>query len=180
MVRKEDHLVISKRGGISPEQAKKVIAELRDPEKLMDLEIVDLDDLPKIELSDSGIYKNSVGLSTGQKCTAILPILLFDSASPLIIDQPEDNLDNRYVYECIVATVKKVKAHRQLIFVTHNPNIPVLGDAEKIIVMQSDGRSGSIARSGSVNQCRDAIINLLEGGAEAFRLRSNRYNSAIE
>ena len=135
----------------------KVIAELRNPEKLMELEIVDLDDLPKIELSDGGIYKNSAGLSTGQKCTAILPILLFESANPLLIDQPEDNLDNRYVYECIVATVKKVKGGRQLIFVTHNPNIPVLGDAEQIVVMQSDGRSGSIQATGTVDQCRDAI-----------------------
>lgn len=180
LVRKEDHLAISKRGGINPDQAKKVINELRNPDKMMDLEIADLDDLPKIELSDGGIYKNSAGLSTGQKCTAILPILLFDSASPLLIDQPEDNLDNSYVYETVVKTVKKAKANRQLIFVTHNPNIPVLGDAEQVIVMQSDGRSGSVAGAGSVDQCRDAIINLLEGGVKAFQLRSERYHIATE
>lgn len=177
LARKDEPLILSKRGSINPEQAKKVIAELRNPEKLMELEIVDLDDLPKIELSDGGIYKNSAGLSTGQKCTAILPILMFDSANPLLIDQPEDNLDNRYVYECIVATVKKVKSGRQLIFVTHNPNIPVLGDAEQIVVMQSDGRSGSVHSSGNVDECRDSIINLLEGGSEAFRLRSERYDA---
>lgn len=94
LARKDEPLILSKRGSINPEQAKKVIAELRNPEKLMELEIVDLDDLPKIELSDGGMYKNSAGLSTGQKCTAILPILMFDSANPLLIDQPEDNLDN--------------------------------------------------------------------------------------
>jgi len=179
LARKDEPILLSRRGGINPDQAKKVIAELRVPEKLMELEIVDLDDLPKIELSDGGIYKNSAGLSTGQKCTAILPILMFDSANPLLIDQPEDNLDNRYVYECIVTTVKKVKGGRQLIFVTHNPNIPVLGDAEQVVVLQSDGRSGSIHSSGTVDECRDSIINLLEGGSQAFRLRSKRYGVQI-
>jgi len=179
LARKDEPILLSRRGGINPDQAKKVIAELRVPEKLMELEIVDLDDLPKIELSDGGIYKNSAGLSTGQKCTAILPILMFDSANPLLIDQPEDNLDNRYVYECIVTTVKKVKGGRQLIFVTHNPNIPVLGDAEQVVVLQSDGRSGSIHSSGTVDECRDSIINLLEGGSQAFRLRSKRYGVRI-
>jgi len=104
-----------------------------------------------------------------------------DSGSALqvmmtLIDQPEDNLDNSYVYETVVKTVKKAKTNRQLIFVTHNPNIPVLGDAEQVIVMQSDGRSGSVAGTGSVDQCRDAIINLLEGGVKAFQLRSERYH----
>ena len=138
--------------------------------------IVDLDDLPRIELNDNGVYKNSSGLSTGQKCTAILPILLFDSANPLLVDQPEDNLDNRYVYECIVESVKKVKAKRQLIFVTHNPNIPVLGDAELVIVMQSDGSQGGVRKSGNVDNCKREIVDLLEGGADAFRLRGERYH----
>ena len=179
LVRKNDQAALSRKGNISPDQARKVIQELANPEKLMELEIVDLDDLPKIELSDNGNYKNSAGLSTGQKCTAILPILLFDSANPLLIDQPEDNLDNRYVYECVVDTVRKVKGGRQLIFVTHNPNIPVLGDSERVIVMHSDGRSGAVCKTGSVDECREEIINLLEGGLDAFRLRGERYSSPI-
>jgi len=175
LIRNNEPVLLSRKGNINPDQARKVIQELSNLEKLMELEIVDLDDLPKIELSDNGVYKNSTGLSTGQKCTAILPILLFDSANPLLIDQPEDNLDNRYVYECVVDTVRKVKGGRQLIFVTHNPNIPVLGDSEQVIVMHSDGRSGTIRKTGSVDECREDIINLLEGGADAFRLRSERY-----
>ena len=143
----------------------------------MDLQILDMDDYPSIELCDNGVYKPSAGLSTGQKCTAILPLLMFDSINPLLIDQPEDNLDNRFVYEAIVTSVNDVKHMRQLIFVTHNPNIPVLGDASKVVVMQSDGRTGSIKIEGNVDQCRDEIINLLEGGADAFRLRSERYHT---
>ena len=180
LVRKNEPAILSRKGNINPDQARKVIQELGNPEKLMELEIVDLDDLPKIELSDNGVYKNSAGLSTGQKCTAILPILLFDSANPLIIDQPEDNLDNRYVYECVVDTVLKVKGGRQLIFVTHNPNIPVLGESERVIVLHSDGRSGAVRKTGTVDECRAEIINLLEGGADAFRLRSERYNKVLK
>lgn len=178
LIRRNESGLLSRKGNINPDQARKVLQELASPEKLMELEIVDMDDLPKIELCDNGVYKNSADLSTGQKCTAILPILLFDSANPLLIDQPEDNLDNRYVYECVVDTVRKVKRGRQMIFVTHNPNIPVLGDSERVIVLQSDGRSGTIRKTGNVDECRDEIINLLEGGADAFRLRSERYHPA--
>ena len=66
-----------------------------------------------------------------------------------------------------MTSVNDVKHMRQLIFVTHNPNIPVLGDASKVVVMQSDGRTGSVKVVGDVDRCRDEIINLLEGGAEA-------------
>ena len=99
---------------------------------------------------------------------------MFDRVNPLLIDQPEDNLDNCYVYETIVNSVNDVKRMRQLIFVTHNPNIPVLGDASRVFVMQSDGRTGSVKVEGDVDRCRDDIINLLEGGEKAFDLRTER------
>ncbi|PTY02381.1 hypothetical protein DB346_09770 [Verrucomicrobia bacterium LW23] len=178
MIKKGDTEELARRGGISSDQAEKVMELLRNQAIIMELEVVEMEDVPRIDLSDHGVYKNSVGLSTGQKCTAILPILLFDSANPLIIDQPEDNLDNRYVYECVVEAVRKVKSSRQLIFITHNPNIPVLGDAENVIVLKSDGWNGQLEETGSVDQCRASIVNLLEGGKEAFRLRSERYNGA--
>lgn len=175
MVRRGIAGALAKSASINPQQASMVLKVLASPEKLMELEILDQDDAPSIELCDNGIYKNAAELSTGQKCTAILPILMFESANPLLIDQPEDNLDNRYVYETVVASVNKVKETRQLIFVTHNPNIPVLGDAAHVIVMQSDGRTASPKRIGNVDDCRDEIVSLLEGGAEAFRLRSEKY-----
>ena len=103
---------------------------------------------------------------------------MFDRVNPLLIDQPEDNLDNCYVYETIVNSVNDVKRMRQLIFVTHNPNIPVLGDASRVFVMQSDGRTGSVKVEGDVDRCRDDIINLLEGGEKAFDLRTERYKTA--
>ncbi len=176
MVRQEDQTGLQRATGINLKQAATVIKCLAPPDQLMTLEVVDSEDLPLIELCDNDVYKASSELSTGQKCTAILPILMLESANPLMIDQPEDNLDNSYVFESIVTSVRNVKTRRQLIFVTHNPNIPVLGEAELVLVMQSNGHSGAVKMCGGVDDCRDEIINLLEGGKDAFRLRGERYN----
>jgi len=126
-------------------------------------------------LKDGDTYKESLSLSTGQKCTAILPILLLDSENPLLVDQPEDNLDNGFIYGTIVDSLRNIKRQRQLIFVTHNPNIPVLGDAERVFVLESDGRCGRKIKEGTVDQCKDKIVALLEGGEEAFKQRKERY-----
>jgi len=160
---------------LSPDQARKILDGLAVPEVLFRLESVDLGDAPRIELNDNGEYKPSGSLSTGQKCTAVLPILLLDSANPLLIDQPEDNLDNRFIFEHVVGSLREVKTRRQLLFVTHNPNIPVLGDAERVFVLDSDGLRAFVACAGSVDDCREPILTLLEGGAEAFTQRQCRY-----
>ena len=161
--------------GINQNQAKVVVSHLRTRAFLAELEIVEMADRTKIELDDQGTYKPTETLSTGQKCDTILPILLLESDRPLLIDQPEDNLDNRFVHNTIVANVLRVKENRQLIFVTHNPNIPVLADAERMLVMTSDGKSATRRICGTVDECKDDIIDLLEGGADAFRKRKERY-----
>ena len=160
---------------LNPDQAKVVIPMLKNADFLADLETVDIPDGVKIELNDHGTYKQTETLSTGQKCNAILPILLLDSERPLLIDQPEDNLDNEFVHNIIVESVKDVKTKRQLIFVTHNPNIPVLCDSEQMLVMESDGTAGHVRKSGSVDDCKLDIINILEGGEVAFKERQKRY-----
>jgi ABC-type lipoprotein export system ATPase subunit len=160
---------------LSSDQAAIVTVALKNPKFLAALEVVDIPDRVKIELNDRGKFKPTECLSTGQKCNAILPILLLESERPLLIDQPEDNLDNEYVHSFVVENIKRVKEHRQLIFVTHNPNIPVLGDAESVLVVESDGSYGHLRRTGSVDDCKSDIINLLEGGKEAFKERQERY-----
>jgi len=172
-LRQVDELV--EKADLNRDQAEKVIAELSASEHLYSLETVELIDLPSIELNDGGTYKDSQSLSTGQKCTTILPILLMESERPLLVDQPEDNLDNRFITQTIVESLNKVKAHRQLIFVTHNPNIPVLGDASKVFVMDSDGMAAHVEKEGTADACKDEIVTLLEGGEDAFRLRKERY-----
>ena len=160
---------------IERERTNKIIAQLQNSRELFEIETVELYDQPLIELKDGATYKAAKDLSTGQKCTTILPILLLESVKPLIIDQPEDNLDNAFVYDTVVKSIRKSKRKRQLIFVTHNPNIPVLGDAEKVFVLHSDGRQGEVIAEGDVDAVKTQIETILEGGREAFEKRRKRY-----
>jgi len=176
IVRSSDPSPLVDKAELNPDQAAKVMNALANSERLYDLETVELVDQPKIELKDGENYKDSESLSTGQKCTTVLPILLMESEKPLLIDQPEDNLDNSFISQAVVDSLHKVKARGQLIFVTHNPNIPVLGDASEVLVLQSDGARAQIARNGSVDACKEEIVTLLEGGEGAFRQRRERYD----
>jgi len=174
-VRQMDKDALMERAGLNPDQAEKVVAKLAGTPEIFQIESAELLDLPRIELLDGSDYKDSATLSTGQKCTTILPILLLESENPLLIDQPEDNLDNRFIYETVVQNVMRVKRTRQLIFVTHNPNIPVLGEAERVFVMDSSGRRGTVERAGTVDECKTEVETLLEGGKEAFEMRMRKY-----
>lgn len=175
IVRRCDTTRLVEDGGMPEDQAVRIITHLRESNQIGRLETIDLDDEPLIALKDGSDFKNSADLSTGQRCTVILPILLFESDRPLLIDQPEDNLDNAFVYDTIVRSLREVKASRQLIFVTHNPNIPVLGEAERVFVFASDGRRGGVCDVGTVEEVKGQIEHLLEGGKEAFVLRMQKY-----
>jgi energy-coupling factor transporter ATP-binding protein EcfA2 len=170
-----DGKLVAERTGFDEERARRVIDALRADGGAYDLEAVDLEDVPCIELLDGDKYKESPNLSTGQRCTTILPILLVQSERPLLIDQPEDNLDNAFIYETIVKALQAVRGARQVVFVTHNPNIPVLGDAERVFVLESDGHNARLRRVGTVDECKDDIETILEGGREAFLQRKRRY-----
>jgi energy-coupling factor transporter ATP-binding protein EcfA2 len=164
------------------ERCRKILDSFRDTVDPLALEVIAIEDRIGIELNVSSTakanFKDASDLSRGQKCTALLPILLARRDSPLIIDQPEDNLDNHFIFETVVNAVQRLKRRRQMIFITHNANIPVLAEADLVLVMNSDGRIGAVEKSGTVDQCREQIIDLLEGGREAFELRSKRYASA--
>jgi hypothetical protein len=174
-IRAKDRGALRTAASLNDNQIARLLDQFSDEERLGALEAVELADRPTIELNDKGCYKETANLSTGQKCTAVLPILLINSDSPLLIDQPEDNLDNRFVFEHIVHSIRKVKQVRQLIFVTHNPNIPVLGEAERIVVLDSDGVAARVRNAGTVDQCKSDIVTLLEGGEDAFAKRAQRY-----
>lgn len=148
---------------------------LKNGELLFEIEIVETTDMPKITLLDEGTPKELSTLSTGQKCTTVLPILLLEETKPLLIDQPEDNVDNKYVFKVVVEKLRKIKANRQLIFVTHNANIPVLGEAERVVVMKSSGDRARVLAVGNVDEVKDHVETILEGGAEAFEARRKLY-----
>ena len=135
---------LNKAFGITPAQAERVTKA--DPEVLMRIEELDLPPTTAIRLNtapagDPPVWQRLEDLSTGQKATAVLLLLLLESDAPLIIDQPEDDLDNRFITEGIVPRMREEKQRRQFIFSTHNANIPVLGDAEMIVGLSASGRS---------------------------------------
>ena len=153
-----------------------------DEEKLFELEILEIPDLPIIELQvGSGElgYKPLQHLSIGQKCTALLSLVLLESPAPLLIDQPEDDLDNHFIFDQIVTTLRSTKEKRQFIIATHNANIPVSGDAELILVMQADDHKGWIDADGigsiDTESIKQSVEKILEGGEVAFRMRKEKY-----
>ncbi|HNU61728.1 MAG TPA: AAA family ATPase [Methanofastidiosum sp.] len=115
--------------------------------------------------------------SAGQKTATILTFLLSFGAEPLILDQPEDDLDNHLVYGLIVNRLKESKETRQVIIVTHNANIPVNGDSEYIIAMDSESPRLNILHQGTIDEAsiKKEICDVMEGGEDAFKLRSQRY-----
>lgn len=167
--------------GITPSVAES-LARLPQ-EKILELEEIELPDRVSIELNteheSEENYRRLERLSTGQKCTAILHLLLLQNRDPLIMDQPEDNLDNAFIADRIVNELRKVKITRQFIFATHNPNIPVFGDAEWIGVCESSNDRASIPAElqGAIDttSVRDRAAEILEGGKLAFDQRRAKY-----
>lgn len=150
--------------------------------QLYALEAIDIEERVSLELNVSHNrerYRPLDRLSTGQQCTAILHLLLLGNQDPLIMDQPEDNLDNAFIAERIVQELRIAKTERQFLFATHNANIPVFGDAEWIGVCSSseDRAEMPVDGQGSIDipAIRDEVARILEGGKEAFMQRKEKY-----
>lgn len=166
---------------IDETRAEALITALYETSGIYEIESIYCQDLPnfylKIEKGSTTTkdnYVKSDELSTGQRCTTVLPIVFAVSNNPLIIDQPEDNLDNKYITQSIYKIINDQKKKRQLIFITHNPNIPVLSNSEFNLFLNFHTHS-EILSEGSIDDVKDSILKILEGGEEAFRLRNKIY-----
>jgi hypothetical protein len=159
-------------------------------EVAMQIEELDLLPTTRIELNVAGegqspTWQTLDDLSAGQKGTAILLLLLLEADAPLIVDQPEDDLDNRFITEGVVPKMREEKRRRQFVFATHNANIPVLGDAELIVGLRASGEANvsrgraeiPIEHMGSIDtrSVRELVEEILEGGREAFEMRRLKY-----
>lgn len=116
--------------------------------------------------------------SLGQRASALILFLLAQKENDvLIIDQPEDDLDNQTIYDEVIKELKKIKGNMQFIFATHNANIPVLGDSEKVISCSYDEKKITV-HSGTIDnhQTQRFIVDIMEGGDEAFNRRKNIYS----
>ena len=150
-------------------------------EEWLDISLVELDDIPVFEYRQrEGEYIQFSEASAGQQATALLRVLLSQDGSPLLIDQPEEDLDNQVIRD-IVAELWKAKFKRQIIFSSHNANIVVNGDADLVICCDyrtaGDHSGGKIKCQGAIDveEINKEITAVMEGGEEAFRLRKAKY-----
>ena len=127
---------------------------------------------------DDGSYRPLNDLSGGQRVSVLLSLLLETTDDrPLVIDQPEDELDNRFLSETVLPALKKLRGRRQVIVATHNANVVVNGDADMVIQLDATAHRGRVACAGAIEEpaMRDAIVRTVDGGEEAFRLRRRKY-----
>lgn len=165
-----------------------IINRLRNITTLGQIERVIVKDKPYIKIkkiifnndgSTTIREKDFSKLSMGQQQSILLTLLLYSKRNcPLIIDQPEDNLDSEFIYKTLVKNLKRIKEHRQVIIVTHNANIAVLGDSELLIPLKSTNEKTSIIDRGSIdnNKTNKIACSILEGGETAFKKRQSIYN----
>ncbi|MCZ2076049.1 MAG: hypothetical protein LC130_13750 [Bryobacterales bacterium] len=149
------------------------------PEALDRLDVWFPEDSLQVEYStgaDGSSFRSIQEGSPGQKTAALLAFLLSYGEEPIILDQPEDDLDNHLIYDLIVQQLRTIKQRRQVIVITHNANIVVNGDAELVVALAARGGQTQIEAQGSLQEkgVRDTICNIMEGGREAFERRYRR------
>ena len=170
----------------SSADAKEILEKLGESSVRAALEQCHVDDLPRLTVTrrieeganERYVQRDFSQLSLGQQQSVLLALILSsDSKRPLIIDQPEDNLDSEFIFHTFVPVLRRAKERRQVIIVTHNANIAVLGDAEQLIVFKSNSDHSKIVARGSIDDtgARDAACKILEGAREAFTRRAKIY-----
>jgi len=166
---------------LTPSMRKNIVERLK-PQQWLDVSLTSLEDLPVFYYKprDSGQRIEFKNASAGQQATALLKVLLKEISGPLIIDQPEEDLDNEIIRD-IAEEIWTAKEGRQIIFASHNANIVVNGDAELVIWCAyretGDSTKGCIAGQGAIDipEIRKVITNVMEGGKKAFELRKEKY-----
>ncbi len=173
---------IASGANVSTDWAEKIVEKLCYWDILFELQALSKQPKPIITVRTKSTPPKLIPvlqLSDGQRHTILLTIaMLAESNVPLVIDQPEDDLDNGFIFTSIVATLRAIKEKRQVILVTHNANIAVLGDSELILPMCREKDCGKAQDRGSIDSeaTKLAVQNVLEGGPAAFLRRKEIYN----
>ena len=167
--------------GIDSEWAEEIIRRFQPLAQLHALEITWKPLRPVIKVMTKTTPTKQIpvnDLSDGQRHTVFLTIaMLAESNLPLVIDQPEDDLDNEFISTSVVSALRAIKERRQIIIVTHNANIAVLGDSELLLPLKRAGETGQVSNSGSIDklETKRAVQQILEGGDVAFTRRMTIY-----
>ena len=136
-------------------------------------------DRPEIRFQvGPGTYELIRDISVGQKCTAMLIMALSDGRFPIIIDQPEDSLDIRSVWDDMCMKIRKGKDNRQFIFTTHNSCLAVASDTDKYIIVEGDARTGKVVMCGALDipEIKEEVLKYLEGGRSTYSTKAEKYN----
>lgn len=164
--------------GVTPTKAQQICTFLTEDEgRLLDLQLLAPEDAVQVYLNLDGKSRPLEKLSDGQRATAMLLLLLVQEERLLIVDQPEDDLDNRFIYDDIVRILREQKGKRQLLAATHNPNIPVLGNAELILALEASANQAAVIIQGAIDrqEIQGFVRDVMEGGEDAFRRRAQKY-----
>jgi energy-coupling factor transporter ATP-binding protein EcfA2 len=166
---------------ISPERTARLIGQIRE-HGLAEIATANVEDDVRMSLLDGVGYKEIGSLSAGQRCTVVLSIVMQHKERTLVIDQPEDHLDNAFIASTVINSLRGRQATGQVLLSTHNANIPVLGEAQLVIQLTSDGRNGFIQVCKPLGhpEAVRAITSVMEGGREAFAARANFYRTHAE
>lgn len=173
--------VISKATGIETDNLEKLFLHLLNeytyPEILSIFYTSIPNDVPSIKYKVGNDFKNLEDLSVGQKSVALLIIALSDGNFPIIIDQPEDSLDLRSIWEDLCKKLRGSKEKRQFIFTTHNSSVAVASDTDKFTILQANASRGEVLFTGSMNRSvvREEVLNYLEGGYDTYLKKSLKY-----
>jgi DNA repair exonuclease SbcCD ATPase subunit len=162
--------------GIQVDRATRLLAYLNERD-LASVLTAKIEDKVDFALLDHGSYKNVEELSIGQRCTVSLSVILENPNRILVIDQPEDHLDNEFIAQTLIKSISQRATVAQTILSSHNANIPVLGNASNVVNLESNGRKGFIKCIGSVEkpEIKTVIESIMEGGKDAFQQRSEFY-----
>jgi len=164
--------------GIPIDRATRLLAHISEVD-LGEVLASSIEDSITFSLLDHGNYKSIEELSIGQRCTVALSIILENPNRVLVIDQPEDHLDNEFIAKTLIKSIRKRAEITQTIVSSHNANIPVLGNASNVVNLESNGRKGFIKVIGDIEciEVKNIIESIMEGGKEAFNHRSEFYKS---
>jgi len=186
-----DGTALGSKGALTKDEAQKLVDHFASfsTDSAADVQVVERDRLLQILQLQERLIDDEMRivlgakpvdeLSPGQRSSAMLPLVALSETAPLVIDEPEDNLDQRMIGRTLTKILADLKETRQIVVTTHNANIVVGGDAEQVIVLEPvDAHSSKIEHTGSIDDHKiiDLVVAIIEGGREAFQTRHRRYH----
>ena len=173
---------LSNKTGVSIVNVRKLVDFLIASDKLEELLQIQYTVYPQDRLQiefnvGDDKYSSLDSLSVGQKSTALLIMALSDGQMPVVIDQPEDSLDIRSIWEDICSNVRSSKSMRQFIFTTHNSNVAVASDSDNFIILEADSEHGWVTHNGSMDHSpvSEEVLIYMEGGPDSYHRKSTKY-----